>query len=115
MALDSLQTMNVIEAMETLAERKRPPEHIREKLDIGYKIEGQDVFVFEIRPRFDNPKVKREYPMAKTTFVKSKNHWKVFWMRQDLKWHSYEPKPTVKTIQQFAKLVEDDRYCCFWG
>lgn len=114
MALDSLQTINVIEALENFVERKRPPEHIRKQLDIGYKIEGQDVFVFEIRPQFNKPEIIREHPVAKATFVKVKNYWKVFWMMSDLKWHNYSHKPTVLTIEEFTKLVEEDKHCCFW-
>lgn len=115
MAIDTLQTLEVIEAMENFIARKRPPEHIRPKLDIGYKIENQSIIVFEIRPRWDNPAVIMEHSVAKTTYVKSKNHWKIFWMQADLKWHSYPPKPTVKSVKQFIKLVEEDRHHCFWG
>lgn len=115
MAIDALQTLDVIEAMENFIARKRPPEHIRPKLDIGYKIEGQEIIAFEIRPQWNKPEVIREHPVAKTTFVKTKNHWKVFWMRADLKWHSYTPAPAVKTVKEFCKLVEEDKHHCFWG
>ncbi len=115
MAIDVLQTLDVIEAMENFIARIRPPEHIRPKLDIGYKIEDQSIYVIEIRPEWNNPEIIKEYPVAKSTFVKAKNYWKVFWMRADLKWHSYSPQPTVKTIAAFAKLVEDDKHHCFWG
>lgn len=115
MAIDALQSLDVIEAMENFIARKRPPKHLREKLDIAYKIEDQSIFVYEIRPRFGKPDEKGEYPVAKTTFVKAKNHWKIFWMRANLNWHSYTAKPTVKTIKEFCELVEDDKQHCFWG
>lgn len=115
MALDPLQTLDVIEAIENFLSRKRPPEEIRKKVDFGYKIEGQSVFIFEIRPQWNDPTIIHEHAIAKTTFVKSKNKWKVFWVRGDLKWHSYSPKPTVKSIAEFAKLVEEDKHHCFWG
>ena len=115
MAIYTLQTLDIIEAMENFIERKRPPEHIRPKLDISYKIEAQSIIVFEIRPQWNKPEVIREHVVAKTTFVKSKNHWKVFWMRSDLQWHSYTPKPTVKTVKEFCKLVEEDKHFCFFG
>ena len=115
MAIDILQTVDVIEAMENFIARKRPPEHIRPKLDLGYKIEGQSVIVFDIRPKWNKPEVIQEIPVAKTTFVKAKNHWKIFWMRSDMNWHSYSPQPTVKTISAFTKIVEEDKHHCFWG
>ncbi|MCO5233361.1 MAG: DUF3024 domain-containing protein [Chitinophagales bacterium] len=115
MAINILQTLEVIEAMENFLSRKRPPEHIRNQLDIGYKIEDQSIIVFEIRPQWNKPEVIREHPFAKTTFVKAKNHWKVFWKRADLQWHSYPPQPTVKSLIEFTQLVEEDKHHCFFG
>ncbi len=115
MAIDTFQTLEVIEALENFCEWKRPPENIRHKLDIGYKIEDQSIIVFEIRPQWDKPVVIREHPMAKTTFVKAKKHWKIFWRRADLEWHSYKPKPTVKTVEEFIEVIAEDKHYCFWG
>ncbi len=115
MAIDALQTVEVIEAMENFIARRRPREDIRHKVDLSYKIEGQSIIIFEIRPRWDKPEEIMESPVAKTTFVKAKNHWKVFWQRANLKWYSYEPKPVVKSLAEFTKLVEEDKHHCFWG
>jgi len=115
MAVDVLQSLEIIEVMENFITRIRPPEAIREKLDIAYRIEGQSIIIYEIRPHFQLPEKIIKSGVAKTTFVKAKNHWKVFWQRADLKWHSYEPKPAVKTIKEFTELVEKDEYHCFFG
>ena len=96
-------------------EIRRPPVHIRDKLDIGYRISGQSVEIFEIRPVWNDPERKIEPPIAKATYGKSRDHWKIFWMRADLKWHGYGPCPVVKTLDEFIKLVEEDSHCCFWG
>lgn len=115
MAVDNLQVLDIIEVMEAFLERKRPPEHIRPKLDIGYKIEGQSIIIHEIRP-FWNDATKIIYSeVAKATFVKAKNHWKVFWLPSDLKWNAYDPKPTVKTLKEFVTLIEEDKHASFWG
>jgi hypothetical protein len=114
MAIDTLQTLEVIEALENFISKIRPPEHIREKLDVSYEIEGLSIIIFEIRPQWDKPEIIHQYPVARTTFVKTKNHWKVFWRRADSKWHSYSPRPFVNTIQEFTKLVEEDQLHCFW-
>jgi len=95
--------------------RKRPPPHIRAELDFGYSIDNQSVELFEIRPQWDDPKTIRHHPFAKTTYVKSRKLWKVFWMRQDLKWHSYIPVPTVSHFEEFLELVEKDENACFFG
>ena len=115
MAIDSLKTLDIIEVMENFIEKRRPPVHILPKLDIDYRIDGQSVTIVEVRPKWDNPEIYRDTPIAKTTFIKAKNQWKVFWMRQDLKWHSYTPKPHVKTLKEFTELVLEDKHACFWG
>lgn len=115
MALDVFKTLEVIEVMENFISRIRPAEHIRSQLDIGYKIEDQSIIIFEIRPQWNKPEIIIERPFAKTTFVKSKNYWKVFWRRADAKWHGYTPKPTVSNLQNFTKLIQEDKYHCFFG
>ena len=115
MTIDTLQTLEIIEVMENFIFNIRPPEHIRNQLDIGYKIEDQSIFIFEIRPQWNKPEIILEHSFAKTTFVKSKNCWKVFWKRADLKWHSYTPKPTVKNLLVFTELVREDKHHCFFG
>ncbi len=115
MAVSNLQILDIIEVMEAFVERRRPPEHIRSKLDIAYKLEGQSVIIHEIRPSYVDPS-KTIYPeVAKATFVKAKNYWKVFWRRADLKWHAYAPNHTVNTLAEFTKVVELDKHGCFWG
>lgn len=95
--------------------RRRPPQHIRDQLDIGYRIEGQSIEIFEIRPDWRDGSVRRESPVAKATFVRIKGIWKVFWMRADQKWHSYEPKAQVNTLKEFLGAVDRDAHGCFFG
>ena len=45
MAIDILQTVDIIEIMENYLEDARPPEEIRKQLDIGYRIEDQSVLL----------------------------------------------------------------------
>ncbi len=115
MAIDIFQTLNVIETMENFIEKERPPENIRHELDLSYKIEEQSVIVFEIRPNWRNKKEKMESMVAKATFVKSNNKWKIFWQRADLKWHLYAPMPLVPTLSHFVKIIKEDSHGCFWG
>jgi hypothetical protein len=112
---DILQTAEVIEACENLLQKRRPPEELRDKVDLDYRIDNQSVLIFDIRCRWDKKDVFFESPIAKTTWVKTKNHWKVFWLRADLKWHVYKPVSTVKTIYYFIELVDQDKHGCFWG
>ena len=101
--------------MDEYLNKTRPPVHLREKLDIGYRIENQSVEIFEIRPAFLNPSLKTEQLIAKATFVKRSGIWKINWMRADLKWHRYDPIPEVDDLESFLSIIEDDHYSCFFG
>ena len=41
--------------MDAFIKKIRPPKEIRDKLDIGYRIDGQIIEIFEIRPNWANP------------------------------------------------------------
>lgn len=56
-----------------------------------------------------------ESPAAKSTYVKTQSIWKIYWMRQDLKWHGYKPLSDVPIIEEFLLEVDADPYHCFWG
>jgi hypothetical protein len=62
-----------------------------------------------------SPGEKIEHSVAKATYVRSNRRWRVFWLRQDMKWHSYKPVPDVATIEDFSALVHEDRDGCFFG
>lgn len=95
--------------------KKRPPEHIRDKLDIDVRKEGQSILVLELRPRWDNPEEILDLPIAKATYVKSRKIWKIYWKRADLKWHVYDPTPEVTHLSDFLDIVDRDSHGCFWG
>jgi hypothetical protein len=99
MSLAEIEQARARKAMDALMQQRRPPPHIRPKLDLGYRVTGQS----------------RESPVAKATYVRTRGVWRVFWQRRDLKWHSYEPKPEVKSVDEFALLVSEDTHACFFG
>jgi hypothetical protein len=101
--------------LDAFIEKRRPPKEIRDKVDLGYKLEGEVVRIFEIRPNFQNPAEKIESPIARAKYVKSRLVWKVYWMRADLNWHPYDPQREVSNLAAFLELVDHDDYGCFWG
>jgi hypothetical protein len=114
--LDEIEVARVRRAMDAFMQRRRPPPHIRSQVDLGFRVMGQSIEIFEIRPPWQGPPdEKRESPIAKATYVKARRVWRVFWQRRDLKWHSYEPEPEVKSVEEFAALVSEDAHACFFG
>lgn len=115
MALSEHEQHRFEKPVKAFIQLRRPPPHIRPKLDIGYRFENQSVEIFEIRPAFRRPNELVENAVAKATYVKGQQIWKVYWMRADLKWHRYEPQASVKSIEDFLAVVDEDQYGCFFG
>jgi len=115
MALSEFELKKCEKVVGEFVEKRRPPPHIRKELDLGFRIKGQSVEIFEIRPLWNDPEKKIEEAVAKTTYVKTSKEWNVYWQRADLKWHRYEPNPSVKSLEEFLDLVGKDEYACFFG
>lgn len=94
---------------------RRPAPHIRSQVDLGFRVVDQSVEIFEVRPQWNQPEVRREHPVAKATYVRANSVWRVFWQRRDLKWHRYDPASEVGSLEAFLNIVNKDEYGCFWG
>ena len=88
---------------------------VRSQLQRGFRIEGLSVILFESRPHFMPPHEWQEEPIAKFTFVKSANSWKLFCMFRDLKWRAYEPFPESPDLGRLVGEVRADPTAIFWG
>lgn len=72
--------------------------------------------IFEVRPRWRGaPGETMEHPIAKATYVRTHEIWKLYWQRADLKWHAYPDAPRVGSIERFLAVVAEDKYACFFG
>lgn len=114
MALNDIEWKRIEKTVGAFVEKLRPAPHIRPKLDFGFRLSGQSLELFEIRPQWNRPTVKRESSFAKATFVRTQLTWKVYWKRADLKWHRYHPVPEVAAIEEFLAVVHKDEYSCFF-
>jgi hypothetical protein len=114
MGFTDIELCKIKSEMNDFIRKRRPPESIRSQVDLAYKIEKQDVIIYELRITYQRNGMV-ENPIAKARYVLKDAKWKIFWQRADLKWHLYEPNKEVKTIKAFIKIVDDDEYGCFWG
>ena len=115
MSLTELEAARTNKVLGEFIERRRPPLHMRHEVDLGFLTTGQSVEIFEIRPVWQRPQEKMEQAVAKATFVRSQAVWKVYCLRDDLKWHSYKPAAEVRSLTEFLSVVEEDAHGCFWG
>jgi len=115
MSLSEFELKKCEKAIAAFMKKRRPPPHIRKELDMGCRIEEQSIVVFEIRPEWRNPENTIEISVAKCTYVRTKGTWKVYWQRQDMKWHRYDLAPEVRSVEAFFDLVDRDENACFFG
>ena len=115
MAFSKFERKRCEKIVGAFVEKRRPPIHVRTQVDLGFRIQGQSVEIFEVRPAWNDPKRKIESPVAKATYVKTKDLWKIYWKRADNEWQGYGPMREVDTSEDFLKVVDADPYGCFFG
>jgi hypothetical protein len=114
MAFSEIELARIEKAVGRFCKRRTNPA-IRDKLRLEYSVNRHDIEIFEIRPHWRNPDEEIESSVAKIKYLRSSNEWKLYWMRQDLKWHSYEPHSVGKNLEELVDVVDKDEYCCFFG
>jgi len=115
MAFTEIEAKQCERDLSRFLKRRRPPPEIRSELDIGFRISGHSVELFEVRPVWNDRSKTAEHPFAKATFVRTVSQWRIYWMRQDLKWRGYQHVPNVATLKDFLEIVDRDEFYCFFG
>jgi len=96
-------------------ERLRPSPALRAKLDFGFQLQGQSIEILEARPRGDDQSKRIVYAIAKATYIRTKDVWRIYWMGHGFKWRPYRARAWVRTIEDFLAIVEEDKYGHFFG
>ena len=115
MALSELEITLCEKPLAAFMRKRRPPVHIRDKLDLAYRIKGQSIEIFTIRPHWEDASRKTEEAVAKATYNRKANIWKIFWQRADMKWHGYQPHLEAESVEEFLYVVDKDDHGCFFG
>jgi hypothetical protein len=115
MTFSEFEAKKIERAASDFLEARRPPVHIRHQVDLDVRVSGQSVQIVEIRPHLREPTTILESPVAKATYVKKSQCWKIYWMSSDLKWHLYTPEPESRSIEGFLAIVNADENGCFFG
>lgn len=98
---------------ECLADRKQ---HAAKKgFDIGYKFNNQSIEFFETLPSSDNEQGFFNLPVAKISYVRTQDVWKIYWVRGSLKWQGYLRCSETKKFNEALFFVNEDIDQIFWG
>jgi hypothetical protein len=115
MAIPEPEMRACLKAAGEFIEKIRPPLDIREDLDYRADIKGSELVIASVRPSFQDKRRKTEGPVAKAKWIGAEKVWRLYWMRADLKWHSYEPLPEARSIDVLLNEVRRDPHGCFFG
>jgi hypothetical protein len=115
MALSKLEIEHCEKLVAEFVSKRRPPPHIRAKLDLAFRISGQSIEIFTVRPAWRNEGKTIEQSVAKSTYNRKKHKWKILWQRADMRWHGYQPNLEVGSVEEFLQVVQNDEYGCFFG
>lgn len=115
MTFDAATHRNVEHNVAAYVERTRPPALCRAELDIGFRVVGQSIELFEIQPVSGQPNPVVHMSIAKATYVRTRDVWQLDWAGRDQKWHRYAPLPEAPDLARVFEAFDHDPENCFRG
>jgi len=113
-AFDELEPKRIERTVCELCRKCSPPEQAGE-LRTVYEVEGHSVTMYEERPPWDGVGEWTRRGIARLRFSRSRSEWQLYWMRQDLRWHLYDPDEMLADLGSLVAVVEADKYGAFFG
>lgn len=115
MAFDELTLQRIERAVGGLCRSRTNPK-FADQLRFEYEISGHAVSVYEIRPDWRDASQETKMGIARFRHIKTRGEWRLYWMRQDLKWHLYDPDVSISTqLESLVSVVEQDEWRAFFG
>ena len=114
MAFSEIEMHLIDRTVGGMCRRRNRPE-IKDELSLEYTVDRHDVVIFERRRGYRPELGLIESPIAKLKYVRGIGEWRLYWMRQDLKWHGYEPLPSSERLEELVAEIDEDSYACFFG
>jgi hypothetical protein len=113
-AFDELELKRIDNSVGAVCQRRSPP-RLKDQLEFTYEIDGHRVSVYEVRPRWDDPRERYRLGVARFRFIRARKQWQLYWMRRDMKWHRYDPEESPTDLESLVRLVDEDQYGAFFG
>ena len=114
MAFDELELKRIDRTVGELCRKCSPPEHA-DQFRTVYEVEGHSVTMYEERPPWDGVGEWTRRGIARFRFYRSRREWQLYWLRQDLRWHLYDPDEMPADLASLVAVVDADKYGAFFG
>ena len=113
MAWNELDRRRAERQVEDFVESRRPPIAMREQLDIGYRLDGREIELFEFRRSMRGHRIEEDF--ARLVYVMSRSVWKLYWKPSDARWRRYAPLPEASRLEELLQEIDEDPNACFFG
>ncbi|MCL2881588.1 MAG: DUF3024 domain-containing protein [Coriobacteriia bacterium] len=114
MAFSELELAQIKKTVGGYCESISPPE-LSDQLTFTYEVDGHAVTIWENRPPWKGVGDWTHLGVARFRYTRSRDEWELYWMRADLKWHSYDLAETTPCLEDLVQVVKEDQFCCFFG
>lgn len=121
MAFSAIETELIKKTVGAFCKR-RSPDHVADRLQIRYRIDGQAVTMYEHRRRFQAPGMKprrpgeyTESPFARFRFNRRTWMWTLYWSDSRGRWHEYDRLQPTPELRFLIAEVDRDPTGIFWG
>lgn len=96
---------------------KRVPLHVREKVRLTFRIEGNVVTLFEQRVSFQDRSRWIDIDVARFHYYKTRHQWVLYWRdsKRRQAWHAYDHIKPNRSIEPLLAEVDKDPSGIFWG
>lgn len=115
MAFNKMELEHIDRTAGALARRRQSPEHLCDKIRHELEVDGRKGRTFTVRPLWSEPSRTVRSGVAQFTYTRTRDAWKLYWMRRDGKWHAWDPAENTGTLDELVRVVDEDRRGGFWG
>lgn len=114
MALPELIKRKVKTILATYCKAKAPA-YLKDKVRVDFKIQGNNVTLFEERPAFGKPDTWVDIIVAQFRFNPTSEEWTLYCADRNSKWHVYYEAEPSRDFDILLKEVDEDPTGIFWG
>ncbi len=74
-----------------MVDRRQAPPELQDQIRLEFEVDGHRVRIWTVRPLWSDGSQTMRSGVAQFTYPRSRDRWKLSWMRADGKWHAWDP------------------------
>jgi hypothetical protein len=95
-------------------ENKVPP-HVRDQIQVSYKIQNDTITIYESRPHWQKPDVWTERTIAQFRYNTKDKLWTLYNSDRNNRWHKHPATGPAATLDPLLEKLDNDPAGIFWG